>query len=113
MRPEKLYLLDIVEAANSIQRFCEAVTEEMFLQDEMRQSAVLQKLIIIGEAAARLPEEFKQSHSDIEWDDIVGFRNIAVHAYFSILLTIVWETALRDVPDLRYRISEILATDFE
>ncbi len=42
MRPEKLYLLDIVEAAEAIQRFCEPINEDIFLKDELRQSAVLQ-----------------------------------------------------------------------
>lgn len=66
MRPEKLYLLDIVEAAEAIYRFCMPVGEDQFLQDELRQSAVLQKLIVIGEAAARLPKDFRKRHNEIE-----------------------------------------------
>ena len=42
MRPEKLYLLDIVEATEAIKRFCEPINEDLFLKDELRQSAVLQ-----------------------------------------------------------------------
>ena len=53
MRPEKLYLLDIVEAADAIQRFCALVDEGEFLLDELRQSAVLQKLIVIGNTFAK------------------------------------------------------------
>jgi uncharacterized protein with HEPN domain len=44
MRPEKLYLTDIVEAADAIQRFCAGRKYADFLYDEMCQSAVLQKL---------------------------------------------------------------------
>ena len=80
MRPEALYLTDIVEAADAVERFIEGVQREDFFGDELRQSAVLQKLIVIGEAAARLPVEFRERHPEIEWTDIVGFRNIAVHA---------------------------------
>lgn len=40
--------------------------------------------MIIGEAAARLPKEFRDCHPEIPWVDIVAFRNIAVHAYFSV-----------------------------
>lgn len=36
MRLEKLYLLDIIEAANAVQRFCEPVDENEFLDDELR-----------------------------------------------------------------------------
>ena len=62
MRPEKLYLLDILEAAEAIKRFCEPISEDDFNHDELRQSAILQKLIIIGEAAARLPAAFNERH---------------------------------------------------
>lgn len=113
MRPEKLYLVDIIEAAEAIDRFCERLGEEEFLQDELRQSAVLQKLIVIGEAAARLPEDFKIRHQNIEWDDIVGFRNIAVHEYFAILWQIVWNTAIKDVPELREKVMIILEGEYD
>lgn len=113
MRPEKLFLLDIVEAAEAIGRFCEPVGEDDFLQDELRQSAVLQKLIVIGEAAAHLPGDFRKRHNEIEWDDIIGFRNIAVHEYFAVLWQIVWNTAVQDVPDLRNKILTILTNEYQ
>lgn len=84
MRREELYLRDIVEAADAVQRFVSDVDEETFLADELRQSAVLQKLIVIGEAAARIDRSFRAQFPDVPWTDIVGFRNIAVHAYFSV-----------------------------
>ncbi len=77
-------MTDIVEAAESIHRFLTGVKRETFLQDDLLRSAVLQKLTIIGEAVARLPMEFRDRHPEIQWDDIIGFRNIAVHAYFAV-----------------------------
>jgi len=84
MRRDELYLADITEAADAIARFLQNVSKDDFLKDELRQSAVLQKLMIIGESAARLSQEFKSQHSEIEWRDIIAFRNIAVHAYFTV-----------------------------
>ena len=55
MRREALYLTDIVEAADAIHRFIKGFQCDDLLDNELRQSAVLQKLIVIGEAAARLP----------------------------------------------------------
>lgn len=109
MQPEKLYLTDIVEAADAVQRFVAGIPRNDFINDEMRQSAVLQKLIVIGEAAARLPAEFRDRHPEIEWSDIVGFRNIAVHGYFAVSWAIVWVTATQDVPKLQRQITKILA----
>lgn len=112
MRREELYLTDIVEAADTIQRFIEGVQREDFVDDELRRSAVLQKLIVIGEAAARLPKEFTECHPEVEWADIVGFRNIAVHEYFSVNWSIVWVAATQDAPDLRRKVAEILAEEY-
>ena len=83
MRHEKLYLTDMVEAADAIQDFLRGVQREDFLKDDLVRSAVLQKLTVIGEAAARLSRSFRSQHPEIEWSDIIGFRNIAVHAYFT------------------------------
>jgi len=113
MRPEKLYLLDIVEAAEAIKRFCAPISEHEFLQDELRQSAVLQKLIVIGEAASHFPNNFRKSHNNIDWEDIVGFRNIAVHEYFAVLWEIVWNTAILDVSELHKKILVILAEEYK
>ena len=108
MRREKLYLNDIVEAADAIQLFLRDVSQDAFLQNDLIWSAVLQKLTIIGEAVARLPSELRAHHPDIEWSDIVGFRNIAVHAYFSVDWSIVWVTATQEVPILKQQTSNIL-----
>ena len=79
MRTDWLYLADIVAAADSIARFIAGMEDDAaFYTDELRQSAILQKLIVIGEAASRLSREFCAARPEVEWADIVGFRNIAV-----------------------------------
>ena len=45
---------------------------------------------IIGEAANRLSEEFKDKYPDIDWHRMRGFRNRIVHDYFGIDHSIVW-----------------------
>jgi uncharacterized protein with HEPN domain len=109
MRPERLYLQDILDACDAIQRFLQRTDEAAFMQDELIQSAVLQKLIVIGEAATRLPRSFTEQHPEVEWADIVAFRNIAVHEYFALDWQIVWVTATEDVPLLRQKIKALLS----
>jgi uncharacterized protein with HEPN domain len=112
MRREELYLTDIIEAADAIQRFLKNVEQNIFMQNELLQSAVLQKLMIIGEAATRLPKDFRERHSEIEWEDIIGFRNIAIHAYFAVDWSIVWVAATEETSELKRKITDILAKEY-
>jgi uncharacterized protein with HEPN domain len=108
MRPEILYLTDIVEAADAIARFLADIEREDFLKDELRQSAVQQKLTVIGEAASRLTADFQGRHPGVQWRKAISLRNFAVHEYFSISWDIIWATATQDIPQVRSQVAEIL-----
>jgi uncharacterized protein with HEPN domain len=54
MRHDDLYLADIIEAAEAIEKFLHGVKREDFTGNDLLRSAILQKLSIIGEAAARV-----------------------------------------------------------
>lgn len=112
MRREALYLADIVEAIDALAAFLEGKDQDAFLADPVLQSAVLQKLTVIGEAAARLPSDLWSRYPEVPWSRIVGFRNVAVHAYFSVQWPTVWTTATEDAPALRPKIKQILQLDF-
>src|SRR5581483_8894762 len=106
MRREDLYLCDILEAADAISKFISGISEMVFLENDLIRSAVLQKLLIIGESAARLSEEFKTKRPELQWREIVGFRNIAIHAYFAVDWEIVWGAAAINAPLLRKQVAE-------
>ncbi|MBI5326268.1 MAG: DUF86 domain-containing protein [Ignavibacteriae bacterium] len=76
----------------------------------MMRNATVRQLEIIGEAAAQLSKEIKSGNQDIDWEAIVGFRNIIVHEYFGINYEIVWNTIKTDLEILEIRISDILNT---
>jgi uncharacterized protein with HEPN domain len=111
MRRERLYLQDIVEACDLLDTFLEGMDASAFMASELHKAATLQKLAVIGEAASRLPQEFREKHPEVEWRDIIAFRNIAVHAYFAVQWDIVWATAHDDVPALRSQVRKILQSE--
>lgn len=112
MRREELYLRDIVEAVDTIDAFLTGRSREDFAADELLRSAVLHKLTIIGEAAARLPRERRERQSGIPWPKIVGFRNVIVHVYFGVNWDIVWQAATVEAPALRSVVMGILNDEF-
>lgn len=113
-RHDDLYLADILEAADSIHLFLLRLGQpgrEHFVADDLVRSAVLQKLSVIGEAAARVSEETRTAHPEVPWNQARGMRNLLVHAYFSVDWDVVWTTATDSVPRLAGQIAKILAPE--
>ncbi len=110
MRSDQLYLADILDAIQAIERFTANCDEQHFLADELIQSAVLQKLSVIGEAAARLSDEARANVPGVPWSEIIGVRNVAVHAYFSVDWRIVFVTLADDLPDLKSSVVSLLGS---
>jgi uncharacterized protein with HEPN domain len=108
IRPDRLYLEDIVAAADAIVAFVSGRDASAFAADDIVRSAVLFKLIVIGEAASKVSPELRARLVDVPWQDVVGFRNVAVHAYFGVDWDIVWTTATEDIPPLRERVASLL-----
>ena|SRR5713226_2116646 len=109
MRLERQYLIDIIEAADAIAAFLSGQDKQSFLDNDLVRSAVLHKLTVIGEAAGKVTPEFRQRYSEVRWVDIVAFRNIAVHVYFS---STVWVAATKETVELRNKIATILTAEF-
>ena len=112
MRRERLYLEDIVLAADEIAQFIGTRHRGSFEADHMLRSAVVHQLTIVGEAVSRLSGELRARHPEMPWSDIKGFRNVVVHNYFGIDWAEVWRSATQDVPALREQVAEILRTEF-
>ena len=112
MRDEGLYLQDIVDSADEIKEFLGGASKDEFLSNNLLRSAVLQKLMVIGEAAARISRELRDRHPEIVWVKIVAFRNIAAHAYFAVDWNLVWNAAATEAPALREQVAETIATDY-
>lgn len=112
MRTEELYLRDILEAAHAIAAFVSGFDAPAFIADDRTRSAVLMKLVIIGEAAANVSDALQQRHPLVAWRSAKRMRDFAAHVYFGVVWQIVWDTATQDVPLLRSQIAAILAAEF-
>ncbi len=94
----------IFDAIEAIERFTDSKSKEDFIKDEMLSSAVIKKFEIIGEACSRLSEDFRTTHTNIPWKEIIGMRNILIHDYFGTDLEGVWNSIEEDLPKLKERL---------
>ena len=109
-RDSKLLLADILEAVEKIKKYTSGLTYELFLEDSKTLDAVIRNFEIIGEAANRLPEDFKYKYSTIDWFRIIGFRNRIVHDYMGIDYEIVWTIVQKDIDKLSAGVRNISLT---
>jgi uncharacterized protein with HEPN domain len=104
-RTLSLLLDDIKVSIETIQDFTRDFTFEMYETDLKTRHAVERNFMIIGEAAARIPNDFKNLHPQISWRQVKDFRNFIVHDYFGIDNSIVWEIIRLYLADLLVEIS--------
>lgn len=90
-RDTLLLLEDMLHAAQKIKRYTLDLDFDSFISDEKTLDAVVRNFEVIGEAANRIDQEFRDENPEIEWKRIRGFRNRIVHEYFGIDYEIVWE----------------------
>lgn len=107
MRRDALYMHDIIEACQDIAEFLQGVDIEQFRSSKLIRSAVIQKLMVIGEAASRISVECKTSYPAVPWTDISAFRNRIVHGYFQVDWDIVWIAATEEASELVMQMQSI------
>ena len=105
---DKARFLHILEAIEEINNYVANCDYDEFLLHSMMKNATVRQLEIIGEAASHLSQEIRTSNQDIDWEAIIGFRNIIVHEYFGINYEIVWNTIKIDLEILEKRVKHIL-----
>ena len=100
-------LRDILDAITAIEAYSVSSYDE-FLADTKTQDAILYNLIIIGEAANQITEEFQEQHHNIPWSAMIGTRNIIVHGYDQVKLEIVWKILQRDLEHLKTEVAKVI-----
>lgn len=112
MRPERLFLTDILAACDEIAAYIAGYDLESFVADSKTRGATLLQFVIIGEAANRTSPELRARYADVRWRDAIDLRNYVAHAYFAVIWSRIWDTATTDVPALRAQVSTILAAEY-
>ncbi|MFZ3122911.1 MAG: DUF86 domain-containing protein [Thermodesulfovibrionales bacterium] len=108
MKDYTLYLRDILDAMDAIEKFVEGVEFDEFKRDDKTSSAVIRKFEIIGEAAKKVSEEIKNKHTEVPWKEMAGMRDRLIHFYFGVKYELVWDTIKDVIPKIKPLIRRIL-----
>ncbi len=105
-RDEALFLEDMRRGCEKVLRYTANMDRNEFLCDEKTYDAVVRNLVVIGEAAKRVPEAARGRHPTVNWRKVCGLRDILVHAYFGIDDDILWDVVANSIPELRRALRE-------
>ena len=104
----RLRLGDIRDSTEKILQYVQGMDLDTFSQDERTIDAVVRNFEIIGEAARNVPDDFKNSHSHISWQEMTRMRNRLIHVYFGVDVPVLWDTIVNDLPTLLSTIRELI-----
>jgi uncharacterized protein with HEPN domain len=107
---DKDNIINIIDSIEKILKYTNDLdTIDKFEKDSKTIDAVLMNLIVIGESVSKFSDEFKDIYNEIDWKNIKGFRNIAVHDYFGVDIEEVWQILKNHIPKLHEYTKRIIS----
>lgn len=79
--------------------------------DRQFELALVRLMEIVGEAAARVPDDFRHRHQAIPWRDIADLRNRLIHGYDNINHDILWKIVADELPPLIRHLQRLVEQD--
>lgn len=107
MRRDESRLQDILEAADHVARHTYGMGREDFLTDTKTQDAVIRRIEIMGEAASRISDEYREAHPEVPWRRLIQLRNFYVHVYETVDVEHLWRTVRRTIPAIRMAVANL------
>ena len=108
MKDDSVYLSHIFEKTSRILEITESISFDKFSSNYLISDSVIRSLEVIGEASNKLSESFRTDNPDIPIRQMVGLRNILIHAYSDVDLKRVWIIAKNNVPTLHEQVKVLL-----
>ena len=111
MKDNVVYIKHLFDAINKIERYLGNVNYDEFLDDDKTQDAIIRQLEIIGEAASKCSNEFKNKYPDIPWRQMQDARNRMIHDYMGVMVEIIWGICKEDLIDLKTKLINYFEAD--
>ena len=102
------YLRHINDEIDILISISKDFTEVEFSRNEYIKRATVRSLEIIGEAVKNLPNEYRNSHLEVEWKSWAGLRDKLIHQYFGVDYQIIWDVIVNELPEFNRIITKLL-----
>lgn len=102
------YLRHMLDEIDYLEKVCPGLDQKCFSNDETLKRSFVRSIEIIGEAAKKLPKDFRAKHDNVPWKRIAGMRDRLIHDYFGVDYAIVWDVVKNKLPELKQQIMDIV-----
>lgn len=101
LKNDKYYIDLAKKDIEKIIQYTKDISYEEFINDEQLIDAVMFRLVQMVENIKKITNKFKEEHNEIEWNEIIGFRNKIVHDYGKTDYNVVYEVIKEDIQKLK------------
>jgi len=85
------------------------ISLEQLLADPIKLRAFERVMELVGESVKRVPQDFRDTHSQIPWNKIAGMRDVISHAYEDLAYEVLWDAVEMHFPKLLKDLKQILS----
>ena len=104
-------LWDMRRGAGEAISFVNGLSFDSFAFEPVIVRAVERTLEVVGEAAGRVSPEFRESHAEIPWRELIDRRDLLAHEYADISVLSLWETVQDELPRLIEALDRLLSPE--
>ena len=76
--------------------------------DPLLEAALTRWMEVIGEAARRVPDDFRARYPNVPWRQTTDFRNVLIHDYDTVDLDVLWQIIQERLPPLVQQLQAII-----
>ena len=70
--------------------------------------SLIRLMEVVGEAARRVPDDFRRRHPEVPRREAAGMRNRLIHGYDAVDFDILWSIVTEDLPPLITQLEAIV-----
>lgn len=101
------HMLDAMERILSISK---GMSRNQLGHHEDNTEMILFNMMVLGEAANNITQEFAARNPSVAWKDIANVRHKIVHDYADIDFDTIWDILQNDIPEEYEKVKAVVAT---
>ena len=104
----RIHVVDMIECCRRIISHTNGLSRIQVFRTEVVYDAVMWNIGILGEAAGKVPPDFRAANPNVPWRDIISARNRLIHTYGRVDDDVIWDIVDREIYNLRPQLQSLI-----